>query len=347
MKRCTLLLALAFLIFSCANNSSSDHRVPRLRISEFPLQSSVRAIEVVDSNTVWFAGSGGQFGYTRDGGQTWVIDSIKYGDSTLEFRSIAVTGQAVYVLSVATPALLFRSADQGQNWSLVYREDHNAAFYDAMAFWDDRDGIAIGDPTDSCLSVILTRDGGATWQKLPCSALPPLAEGEFAFAASNTNIALVDDQVWVVTGGKKARVFHSPDRGLSWTVYDTPIRQGGAMTGIFSAHFYDAQTGVIFGGDWENQEQNTQNKAFTSDGGRTWELRSDGRDPGYRSCVQFVPGSNGQELFAVGMPGISYSADQGHSWQELDKASYYTIRIAPAGNVAWLAGKNRIARMTW
>jgi len=80
---------------------------------------------------------------------------------------------------------------------------------------------------------------------------------------------------------------------------------------------------------------------------KTLTLINDGKDPGYRSCVQFAPNSGGNEIFAVGMPGISYSSDKGKSWKQLSNKSFYTIRIPDSGNMAWLAGKNKIGKMNW
>lgn len=85
---------------------------------------------------------------------------------------------------------------------LVYAEENEAVFYDAMTFWNNEEGIAMGDPTADCLSILTTRDGGKTWQKTPCDRLPKVKEGEAAFAASNTNIATVGDKTWIITGGK-------------------------------------------------------------------------------------------------------------------------------------------------
>jgi len=274
--------------------------------------------------------------------------SIQHADQAdLEFRGIAKTSNALFLLAVGSPALLFKTEDKGKNWAVVYREGHPDAFYDAIAFWDDKHGIAMGDPTEDCLSIILTNDGGDTWTKIPCEDLPPAAEDEAAFAASNSNIALVADHVWIVSGGSSARVFHSPDRGASWEVYDTPIVQGGKMTGIFTASFYDQKRGIIFGGDWEDQARNVQNKAITTDGGKTWALVADGQSPGYRSSVQYLPHSDAQGIIAVGTPGISYSADGGQQWRTLSDSSFYTIRICDSGKLAWLAGKNKVGKMSW
>lgn len=348
--RYIIIAPFLFLLLSCTPKpKTAHHPLPdTLRIHSFdtfPIPSSIRALEVLDDNTLWFAGSGGVYGYTEDGGQSWMIDSLLADSIRPHFRSIAVTGEAVFLLSIASPALLYRSEDKGRNWQLVYREDHPAAFYDALSFWDDKEGIAMGDPTGGCLSVILTHDGGRSWEKAPCSQLPPVEEGEAAFAASNSNIALYGDHAWIVSGGKRARVFHSPGRGESWEVFDTPIIEGEQMTGIFSVDFYNEQTGIIFGGDWNRKEMNTRNKAVTNDGGKSWRLISEGEGPGYRSCVQYMPGSEGQGIVACGIPGISWSSDGGESWSSPSGENFYTLRFGASWKTLWLAGNGRIGKM--
>jgi photosystem II stability/assembly factor-like uncharacterized protein len=62
----------------------------------------------------------------------------------------------------------------------------------------------MGDPIADFLSIIVTRDGGNTWNKLPADKLPRTANGEAAFAASNTNIVIKGNNTWIVSGGMKA-----------------------------------------------------------------------------------------------------------------------------------------------
>jgi len=258
------------------------------------------------------------------------------------FRSIANNENSIYALSVENPALLYKYYND--NLSIVYKEEHPKVFYDAMAFFDNQNGIAMGDPTEDCLSIIVTRDGGNSWKKLPCQVLPKTEVGEAAFAASNGNIAIYGTNAWLVSGGKRARVFHTPDLGYTWKVYDTPIVQGGQMTGIFSVDFYDSKNGIIFGGDWGDKNNNRSNKAITHDGGKTWQLIADGKGPGYKSSVQYVPDTNGKEIFAVGSTGISFSNNGGHTWKKVSNEAYYTIRFVNK-NIAWLAGHNKIGKM--
>jgi photosystem II stability/assembly factor-like uncharacterized protein len=214
-----------------------------------------------------------------------------------------------------------------------------------MQFLDDKFGIAMGDPIENCFNIIITNDGGENWNKIPCEKLPILAEGEAAFAASNTNLILRENSIFIVSGGVKSRVFVSKDKGNSWNVYNTPIIQGGAMTGVFTADFYNDKIGVIAGGDYKNQNDNSVNKAITLDGGKTWKLIAKNEGFGYASCIQFVPGKKGNEMVCVGGTGLHYSYDRGKTWTKLlDDIDLLTIRFVNQKS-AIATGKNRIIRL--
>ncbi len=309
---------------------------------------NVRSIEVVrgiDEGCV-FVTSDGNFGalYNSETGEIREGYAINYPIpvsehfTDLNFRSLALTTSDGFAITIGNPALLFnldRTASE-----LVYREDHEDVFYDSIEFWNENEGLAIGDPTDACMSIIITRDGGESWKKLNCSNLPVAIEGEAAFAASDTNIAIIGDHTWVATGGKASRILYSPDKGKNWEVFNTPIIQGEETTGIYSIDFYDDKIGYAIGGDYTKPGVNTANKIRTMDGGRKWELVPGG--PGYRSCVQYVPESDGKELVAVGFEGIDYSNDGGLNWIHLSDEGFYTIRFA-GKRKAYAAGKGKVA----
>ena len=336
---------ITLLLISCSEKSKSFHSVEMETI--FTDSLSIRAIAPLDENRVWFAANRGMVGFID--GKTPKLATVKYEDSLLHFRALATTKENVFVLSIANPAVLYKIGFNGKeatNIEEVYVEKGEKVFYDSLAFWNDKEGIAMGDPIQDCLSILITRDGGNSWNKVDCSLLPKTEEGEAGFAASNTNIAIYGNHVWIASGGKRARVFHSEDKGNTWEVYNTPILQGKAMTGIYSIRFYNEEIGVIFGGDWENKSFNEGNKAITKDGGKTWNLLANGQGPGYRSSVAFVPNSNGKGIVAVGSPGISYSKDAGDSWKELSKEGLYAIEFVN-DSIAFGSGQNRIVKLTF
>ena len=334
------------LLTICACVKDSPHAYTQVEIERvFTDSLSIRAIAPLDAERVWFAANNGRVGLIDS--LTPKLATIKYEEKLLEFRAIAITSESVFVLSISNPALLYKITFDGKeatNIEQVYFEEHEKVFYDAMAFWNDKEGIAMGDPTDDCLSIITTKDGGANWTKISCDVLPKTVAGEAAFAASNTNISLYEDHVWIVTGGQRARVFHSANKGNTWNVYETPMVQGKAMTGIYSVDFFDAETGIIFGGDWGNQDFNEGNKAITKDGGKTWKLINNGMAPGYRSSVRFVPGSKGQSIVAVGSPGISISSDGGDSWLDISDEGFYAVEFVN-DSIAFASGRNKIAKL--
>lgn len=309
--------------------------------------SSIRAIDLVDK-TAFFFGEQGKIYAFYPNGNFLITPNDFFGNKKPNFRAGASAKNNLFALSIESPTLLYQiemnNKDGLVNPKVVYTEEHEKSFYNAVAFFDDKNGIAIGDPTENCLSIILTKNGGNTWNKISCDKLPKLIEGEAAFAASNTNIAIQGSHAWIITGGVQSRVLHTPDMGKTWSITSTPIIEGTETTGAYSIAFNDLKNGFICGGDYTNKEINIANKAITSDGGKTWKAVADGLYPGYISCVQYVPNTDGKELFAVSTEGVYFSNNRGNSWIRVSKEGYYTIKFADKNN-AWLAGNGKIAKM--
>lgn len=321
--------------------------------------TSIRAIEVTEAG-VMYAGSHGQYGiYKASTSKSKTTDTIiatsfkeankgavDFLGKQPSFRSIAATADAFFILSIENPALLYKYDLATDQMSLVYTEQNEKVFYDAMTFWNDQEGIAMGDPTEDCLSVIITRDGGNSWTKVPCTSLPAIVEGEAAFAASDTNVVVHGDHTWLVSGGKVSRVYHSADKGRTWSVAKTPIVQGSETQGAYTMDFYDQQQGIIYGGDYTQPEANKDNIAVTQDGGKSWELVASGANTGYKSCVQYVPSAGGLEIVAAGFNGIAYSGDAGKSWVAISDAPILSFRFAN-DSTAYAGGRNALTKLTF
>ena len=113
---------------------------------------------------------------------------------------------------------------------------------------------------------------------------------------------------------------------------------------MYSIDFYDAQNGFAIGGDYTKPKSQYSNKIRTTDGGKTWEVVAQDQNPGYRSCVQYVPNSEGLGLVAVGFEGVDYSQDGGDTWKHLSDEGYYTLRFLNE-RVAFAAGKGKLSKL--
>jgi photosystem II stability/assembly factor-like uncharacterized protein len=260
---------------------------------------------------------------SADGGTTWSRLEIP-DSSALDFRDIdAVDDRTAYVLSIGDgdASRIYKTSDAGRTWILQFRNDNPRAFYDAMAFRDARTGFAFSDSVDGRMIVLATTDGGAHWSPIS-SGLPPALEGEGAFAASGTNIALGRRQIWI--GTSKSRVVRSTDNGRTWSVANTPLPTS-TSAGIFSIAFADDERGIVEGG------------------GQTWTLVTGLR--GFRSAVAFIPSRPGTAI-AVGPSGADYSTDGGRSWTPMDGPGFHTLAVARGTRTVWAAGeKGTVARI--
>jgi photosystem II stability/assembly factor-like uncharacterized protein len=349
IKNIVIPLFFSVLSFNCCNAQKSQNKSSFFQKIEidtlFEDEISIRSLNI-EGNKVWFVANNNRYGFFDLKKREKVINKVENDNLKFEFRSSAITAKYFFALTIASPALLFKVNKENLSTELVYENSNDKIFFDSLQFWNSKEGIALGDPIDNYFSIIITRDGGQTWQSLPNAVFYKNFEDEGAFAASNTNIVIKGNHTWVVSGGKKARIFYSADKGKSWSVNETPIIQGQQMTGIFTAAFYNESIGCIAGGNYELPNQNLGNKAITRDGGKTWQLLAENSGPGYISCIQFVPKSKGNGIVAVGATGIHYSGDGGTTWKQMSTdSSLFTLRFIDA-STAIAAGKNKMIRIS-
>ncbi len=350
MKRPTLVLLTALVLVGCQGSEKrrlkSTYAV-RLSAQESGCDASLRGLSAVSTEIAWASGSGGRFLRTVDGGETWT-SSVVPGAEELDFRDVqGFSADIALLLGAGEPARVYRTEDGGASWTETYANETPGVFFDAMAFWNETDGMAFSDPIDGKLLVISTTDGGQTWKPIPPDRLPASRDGEAGFAASGTCLAVAGEKsVWIGTGGTVSRVFRSRDRGATWSVFETPLGQARASAGLFSLAFIDPQRGIAVGGDYLNPERSQQNIALTRDGGQTWDLVITDPPGGYRSAVAVVPETDPTVVVAVGRTGCDLSSDGGRSWRSFSEDGYYCLAVSPSGKVGWAAGaEGRIARL--
>ena len=317
---------------------------PQWTLQKSNVTDRLRGVSAVNDRVAWVSGANSTVLRTEDGGTTW--KKLTVTSDKLDFRDVdAINARTAYVLAIGNgdASRIYKTTDAGATWTLQFRNTDPQAFYDAMSFWDATHGIVIGDSIAGQFCILVTENGGRTWNRISKEALPEALPNEGAFAASGTNIAVWGrSHAWIATGGaEKSRILRTSNRGRSWQVADAPLK-AGSSAGIFSIDFRDMRHGVIVGGDYTKEGEAANNLATTKDGGVTWTLHKG--LTGYRSVVAYVPrsGKKTRTLVATGPSGTDYSVDDGATWQPVDGPGFDTLSFVRTSRqtTGWAAGNS-------
>lgn len=308
---------------------------PAIRILTTGAKWSLRGLSVVNDNIVWASGSNGTVGRSTDGGATWKWTTVK-GFENRDFRDIeAFDAATAIIMAVDAPAFILKTVDGGATWKAVYENKRQGMFLDAMEFWNDRSGIVIGDPVAGKIFIARTFDGGATWKELPEKYKPDVDSGEAFFAASGTNIRVLDkDEAVMVSGGTRSRLFVRDEKTT------LPLLQGTASSGANSIAVLDRKkykgghTMIVVGGDFTKPTSDSLNCFISTDRGKTWKAPAQG-PKGYRSCVEYI---SKEKVITCGISGVDFSEDGGNTWRGIATEGFNTVRKAKNGKAVYLCG---------
>jgi photosystem II stability/assembly factor-like uncharacterized protein len=269
--------------------------------------------------------------------QTSGVTARLRGVSAVSAKVAWASGSAGTVLRTANAGPTCTKTGAGGQWTLQFTNEDPRAFFDAMAFWDASRGLVMGDSIDGRFDILITRDGGKSWNRIAAEKLPGALPNEGAFAGSGTNVAVFGrDLAWIGTGAAaRSRVLRTKDGGATWAIAETPVA-ASPSAGIFSVVFRDPRRGMAAGGDYRKEKDAIDNAAATSDGGGTWTaVKGLG---GFRSVVAYVPGSKASWV-AVGPSGADLSDDDGRTWRPIEGPGYHAFSFARDGKTGWGVGE--------
>ncbi|MCE2422111.1 MAG: oxidoreductase [Gemmatimonadetes bacterium] len=306
----------------------------------------LQAVSPVSDSVVWMSGHEGVIIRTLDAGDRWERVNAPSGDS-LQFRDVHgfSAAHAVALSAGSGPASrIYRTADGGRSWELAFAMDHPDGFLDCLDFWDDGRGFAYGDSFDGVPYILVTADGGATWERAPRDGLPAANEGEGGFAASGTCARAVGDGLgWIGTGaGGSARVLRTSDYGATWTATDVDIARGpsaGVYTLAVDPAVASGTSGWVLalGGDYA-ADAVLANVAVSSDLGGSWRHGEDAPVPGAIYGSAIAHDETGLTAVAVSPAGAAFTTTLGMSWTSLPGVSAWAVEAAPTGTMFWAAG---------
>jgi photosystem II stability/assembly factor-like uncharacterized protein len=311
-----------------------------------PSAAAFHGLAVVNRNVLWIGSDDGTVLRTLNGGRTWHDVTPPGAAGLVHFRDLQAFDADHVVAMTAGPGAfsrIYRTADGGQSWRLVFQAADPNFFFDAMAFFDNQRGLALSDPVDGKFQIVGTTDGGRTWTPLPTDGMPPALPNEFGIADSGTALTTSGNDAWFGSAGAASRIFHSRDGGYTWDVRPTPIVNTPALgAGIFSLAFRTDKAGLAVGGDFDALDSGTDVAAF-SYFGSPWTLAP--RQPsGLRSAVAWLPGTLATAV-TVGFNGSDVSYDAGLHWNRFDDGEFNSVACADNGPCFAVGVDGRVAKL--
>lgn len=272
---------------------------------------------LINDNKVYIGNSNGSL-FVFNLSNNTTSDLMK-GRNFEEMRDIALVNSKILGMQSGKSGLL-ALMDTTKFIKFCYpqkKDEWIGVFLNGMDF-HKKTGFIMGDPINGFFKTYYTTDAGEIWK--PCEGKIAACNGEIGFAASGTNVQVLNDSTFIfASGGGKSRLHITTDQGKSWKSSEIPFLVGSA-SGAFSIYFKDINNGVVVGGDYENPMMSKNNCYFTSDGGKFW-VNPKEQVHGYRSCVIEKDGT----LYACGTTGIDYSTDFGNTWHPFAYGNYFSM----------------------
>lgn len=288
--------------------------------SGFPLSSTgLSKIHIVDDNLVWATGYDGinpnvnvqRFTTSSDAGTTWTAGTINVGNANLGISNISgVNATTAYVAvhprGAGQQGGVWQTTDTGATWTRQTSAAFNSAssFANVVHYFNTNDGVAIGDPAGGFWEIYTTTDGGTTYTRVPTGNIPAPLTNEVGYLAQYT---FLGDNLWFTTS--TGRVYHSANKGMNWTVFQSPLSDFGGTNLSGDISFSTPNKGLI--------QDNSGNLFITQDAGQTWNVVTiSGTGFPYGGAIAYIPGTT--RVVSTGgdsaLAGTSYSTNDGTTW---------------------------------
>ena len=227
-------------------------------------------------------------------------------------------------------------------WEEIYTfQDSGYGFINGVHFFDENDGIAIGDPPlapdgYSEYLILTTNDGGNTWEEVGEENGVPNVTGSWGILGFWD---VVGDNIWYPVFSPDDSttsniILHSSDRGQNW------------VTLPFPDEFSESYIPLTFSNENDGFISNRNGLTSTSsDGGQTWSdpVQHDEYQIRYPKCAKGT-----ETIFATNNSEIIRSDDWGETWYSQGQSSNARVKSFDVvdENVVWAAGDNQLILKT-
>lgn len=238
--------------------------------------------------------------------------------------------QAVYVFSSTKAAIAQNSLTSVPSVAIVNNQgqtllSRNLTNYFAIIknvlFFDDNNGVAIGDPFNNRIGVALTTDGGNSW--IAASNTLPTSTNEKVITGAITSY---NDYVWF--GTTVGKVYRSSDKGKNWAVYY--VNNAGSIPHLA---FKDVNNGLAI----YIKNDGSYNIARTTNSGINWVTDIfDLSNFEYKPVYLYAPKNKNAYIIVMENGAVFISHNDGQTWKPI--LSRFTENVASCAAV--LSGNN-------
>lgn len=283
---------------------------------------------------------------TTDGGESW--EQI-YRDTAnnprrrwpLQMDGVAYPSRDLAIV-VADSGYILRSTNGGATWEerrIVTTK--NAIDRGPISMYDDQHGVVVWrwpvlDSVGTPDFLMLTDDGGMTWDTLP--SRPEPSEWEFYYIY-NVACSAPGHYVCLILGpAGEELVAVTKDGGRTWERTKDPLPvKARFVSGELC--FLDADIGF-----WATTQQDKSHSVFarTDDGGRTWRLIHNDSIDGVKGALFSLSFQDQNNGIAGGLGWIFRTSDGGYSWSR-DSVEGLTSTIPVSAKVRWIGEHRGVA----
>ncbi len=321
MQNLTGLLKISSLILifnssAIAQENSYVRKNKSARKIQYSLELCYSRSILVKDSMVYTANSNGALYATNL--KTEKSTNLLLNNKFEEMRDIEFSGQEILGMQSGTYGVLAKTNSEELIEYIIPKSGMwMGTFLDGMDILSNT-GFIMGDPKKGFFSLYYSENAGLEWKE--CEGKVAAMEGEAGFAASGTNVQVLNDSTFLfVSGGRKSRFFKTTNKGKTWQITSVPYMTS-LSSGAFSIQMFSEQVGVIVGGDYNNPDLRLNISFFTDDGGKFW-INSQIQPRGYRSCVIEAKGV----FYTCGTNGLDFSKDFGNTWEPFANGNFYAL----------------------
>ena len=237
----------------------------------------------------WIGGDSGRVIYTSNGGSNWIYrNNSIIGNNNVNVIQVArgdfshnITGNAFCSANSSTTTYIYRTTNQGINWTIVYQQ--TGGRIRGIYMVDTMNGYAIGDPVNARWTILKTSNGGLSFDTtglyLPQNG-SELSNYNSVYLATGYNLNLI------LFGTNSGRLYRSTNFGINWSFSTLPFQNVYSVT---LGHYWNGSTqGYSTGYAAGN------GAVYTTDYGSTW-------------VTAILPGTGDIHAFYYDLVGSNYA----------------------------------------